>query len=266
MSGHGSDWMQELVEKFEALRLEDKGDKCSGAPSPMDIDQEIEGNMVVKVGSSLGVLNFSAKDMAAPKRVGSEHSIPQPGELPFGRLGKTELARLDNLARRLLGDDPIRCFADNLEKTMPAWITLLNITSIPPNTASSDPSIVGAFKAVDSVICGRRASSLLRRLAYVQLMRLFGSLEAIIEAERQKGRHHAVGHGNASVAVDIYIGAQESATGLKLRNGIVKQRRRAAKRGLAMSGPSPLFLLLYSDAAESLLYGLPFPRCRRAGG
>ena len=45
----------------------------------------------------------------------------------------------------------------------------------------------------------------LRRLAYVQFMRLFESLEAVIESEGRKGVHHAYGYGNTSGAIDKHI-------------------------------------------------------------
>lgn len=107
---------------------------------------------------------------------------------------------------------------------------------------------------MDSIICGYQGTSLLRRLAYVQLMRLFKSVEAVVKSERQKGLHQFVGYGNTSVAIDIYISAQESSPGPKSRSEIVEQRGRIGNRAVAMSGPSPLFLLIYSHTAESILY------------
>lgn len=137
---------------------------------------------------------------------------------------------------------------------MPDWVALLRETTLPSNIPSSDPLITAAFKAVDSIILGRQNTCLLRRLAYFQLMRLFGHLEAIIESERRKGVHYASGYGNMSIAIDIYICAQERPRQPNLRSKIVDQRRRIGRRIVVMSRLSPFFLLVYSDAAEAILY------------
>jgi hypothetical protein len=167
---------------------------------------------------------------------------------------KKNLRQATYLTCRLGGHDLVSTFTDNCEKTVPDWIALLHETTLPRAIASSDSRFTAAFKAVDSVILRRQGTYLLRRLAYVQLMRLFGSLEAAIQSERRKGVHHASGYGNTSVAIDIYMNAQECQRGPNLRNKVVEQRRRMGKRVVAISGPSPLFLLVYSDTAESILY------------
>ncbi|KAL6406016.1 hypothetical protein AUP68_10574 [Ilyonectria robusta] len=71
---------------------------------------------------------------------------------------------------------------------MAEWNSLKSETALPNVTSSSDPRIIHAFKVVDNVICGRQSSALLRRLAYVQLMRLFTFLEDIIGFEREMGQ------------------------------------------------------------------------------
>src|SRR4051812_43508417 len=92
---------------------------------------------------------------------------------------------------------------------MGEWIALLGKTTLPSDIASSDPRIIVAFQAVDSVICGQ-GTYLLRRLAYVQLMRLFCSLEAVIQSEREYGRlQRKPCYRDKTVAIDIYMSAQE---------------------------------------------------------
>lgn len=250
---------------------------------PMDIDQEAEAYINIEHynGSSVGLrpvqtikdtltfhhhydtkLKDSSENALA---VQSSYEFPslinlhesQPEEFPVDESGTTHnknLRRLTYLTHRLAGHDPIRTFTDNCKKTMPDWIALLRKTTLPSTIASSDPLITAAFKTVDSIFLRQESPYLLRRLAYFQLMRLFEYLEAIIGSERKKRVHCASGYGNTSIAIDIYIGAQEWPRQPNLRSKIVEYRRRIGKRIIAMAKPSPFFLLIYSDATEAVLY------------
>ncbi|KAK4032878.1 hypothetical protein C8A01DRAFT_20124 [Parachaetomium inaequale] len=168
-------------------------------------------------------------------------------------LGK-DLGRVTTLAYRLVGHDSIHSFAENCEKTMGEWIALLGKTTLPSDIASSDPCIIVAFQAVDGVICGR-GTYLLRRLAYVQLMRLFISLTAIIKSERENGRlHRNPCHRDATVAMDIYMSAQERRSNTRDLRRELQERKRFGRSWSDLAGPSPLFVLVYSDAAEPIVY------------
>lgn len=123
----------------------------------------------------------------------------------------SQLARVTILSRRLVRhDDPLNLFTKNCIKTITDWISLLGQTTMPANFRSSDPRIIAAFKAVDRVIRGQDGTYLLRRLAYVQLMRIFITLESIIRAERENGRvPREPCYRDATIAIDIYMKAQE---------------------------------------------------------
>ncbi|KAF5228230.1 hypothetical protein FANTH_14551 [Fusarium anthophilum] len=171
------------------------------------------------------------------------------------RIAKRKLARITSLYHRLIGREPLDSFADNCEKTIPNWILLLRQTSLPNFINSSHHSIITAFKAVDNVICGTQGTYLLRRLAYVQLMRLFTSLEALIKSERESGKAvRKQGCGDASIAIDIYMSAQQSHQHPDDLRRELKERKRAGKIWRDLSGPSPLFTMVYSHASESIMY------------
>jgi hypothetical protein len=167
-----------------------------------------------------------------------------------------KLARVTSLKYRLLGYNPIESFAINCERTLTNWILLLRETTPPHNVSSSDPRWVGAFKVIDSIITGRQGEFLLRRLAYVQLTRIFATLEAIIKSDRDNGRiHREPYYTNAHIAMDIYMSAQEknSNTG-ELRRKLRQSRRRFSRRWSDLAILAPLFVLIYSDAAEVIMY------------
>jgi hypothetical protein len=69
--------------------------------------------------------------------------------------GKRKLALVASLSRGLVGRDLLNSFAENCEKTIPDWISLLRKTRLPNFTNSLDSCIINAFKAVDGIICGK---------------------------------------------------------------------------------------------------------------
>jgi hypothetical protein len=158
------------------------------------------------------------------------------------------------LHHKLLGRDPLHAFAQNCEKVMADWNLLKRNTALPNVASSSDLRIIHAFKAVDDVICGRQGCTLLRRLAYVQLMRLFDFVEDIIAFERETGR---VARGryyrDASVALDLYMSAQTNTLSPDDLRRELKERKRIGRSWKDLSKPSPLLVLMYSGAAESVM-------------
>jgi hypothetical protein len=172
--------------------------------------------------------------------------------------GDTKAQRVTFLSNRLIGDGPIDTFAANCEKTFLDWIKLLSRVTLPEDIQSTDPRIMTAFKAVDSVIRGQGINAL-QRLAHVQLLRLFDLLEAIVKTDRVTGRIHRERHyRDHHVAMDIYMSAQEAHSNTNdLRTKIRTCRKRLSNRWSVLAKASPLFVLVYSDAAESIVYVPP---------
>ncbi|KAM7210375.1 hypothetical protein V8F06_014239, partial [Rhypophila decipiens] len=161
--------------------------------------------------------------------------------------------QLESLSSRLVRRDAIECFAKNCEKIWQDWTLLLRKTTLPLNIASSDTRVIAAFRAVDSVIPGKRGTSVLRWLAYVRLMVLFDSVKAVVRAERENGEaHRERGDRDISAVIDIYENAQRSPDRRGLRDMILKHRR-IGKRVESLAGPSPLFLLIYSEEGEAVI-------------
>lgn len=46
-------------------------------------------------------------------------------------------------------------------------------TSLPENATSSDPRIIAAFKELDNILFDKQTTAMLRRFAYIQLLRVF---------------------------------------------------------------------------------------------
>ncbi|KND86174.1 hypothetical protein TOPH_09198 [Tolypocladium ophioglossoides CBS 100239] len=208
--------------------------------------------MIENVQGQLGTSTTSNFKQHTP----IHHQMRRPPKLPgkdLEKIRKRKLARVTSLSHRLIGHEPLNSFAENCQKTIADWILLLRKTTLPSDIESSDPCIITAFKAVDSIICGQQGTYLLRRLAYVQFMRLFTSLEAIIKSERETRRiFREPGYGNASIAIDIYMSAQESHLHPDKLRRELRERKRAGRSWKVLAGPSPLFTMLYSEASEPI--------------
>ncbi len=177
-----------------------------------------------------------------------------------GRKQKRQLERVEKRCQRLVGDDPINTFADNCENTLTDWVLLLQKTTLPSNVTIPNPRIASAFKAVDSVLSGKEGGYLLRRLAYIRLMQIFSSLETIIKSERESGQVNRLPcYRASSVAMDLYINTQERCSSQEKLRCELKERKRSGRTWSDLAGPSPLLVLLYSEAAEPIGYA-NFPR------
>jgi hypothetical protein len=183
-----------------------------------------------------------------------QHSLHnQDSQKHRGRSQKINWARIHILSLRLVGDNPIAFFISNRETALSGWVSLLSLTTLPTGIKSSDVLILDAFKALDKVVCGGQEDYMLRRLAYVQLMKLFDHIEDIIRSERQSRLlHRASGCGDKSIAIDIYMKAQKHSNPEETRHQLL-ERRRMGRRWAPLAGPSPLCLLIYSGEAEAVV-------------
>jgi hypothetical protein len=175
--------------------------------------------------------------------------------MPLGN--NLEEIRLTNPAYRLVGEDPFNTFTGNCDKALGDWMVLLAKTTLPTDIASSNPLIISAFQAVDRVICGQ-GPKLLQRLAYIQLNRLFISLEAIVKSDREHWRiARKPCYRDATIAIDIYMSAQPGHSNTDCLRRELKERKRRARIWSDLARPSPLLVLIYSEAAETIMYAFP---------
>jgi hypothetical protein len=142
----------------------------------------------------------------------------------------------------------ITYFIKNYQTTLAGWISLVLKTSLPVGVLSSDARVVTAFRVLDSTM---NKPGVLSRLAYIQLIRTFRTLEERIAEDRRCGRiHREIGYRNASVAVDIYMSAQNSRLDVNALRRELLERKRTGRRWTELAGPSPLCLMLYSSESE----------------
>jgi hypothetical protein len=157
--------------------------------------------------------------------------------------------QLFNKIPQLIRNNPIPFFIANLERVFDDWIFLLVSTSLPSDMPSSDPFVLAAFQLLDSAIDG--GERIRGRLAHFQLLRVFESLKDIITEERRNGLipgKNGVRHTVA--ALTIYETAQSGT----VNRPDLSRRKQTAKFWSTLAGPSPFFLLFYSEVTETVAW------------
>ncbi|KAH8742237.1 hypothetical protein F5883DRAFT_356082, partial [Diaporthe sp. PMI_573] len=128
------------------------------------------------------------------------------------------------------------------------WMTILVKTTLPSGIKSSDPVITTTFQLLDSTI--NQGNAIRSRLANIQLLCTFKSLEDKIASEKRNGQIQGQrGRRHASVAITIYQNAQQQTVS---RRDLI-ERKRTARRWQTLAGPSPFFLIVYSEVAETVV-------------
>jgi hypothetical protein len=263
--------VNELVMMFKKLRLEDKAGPDEVLEF-MDIDETgytnaCEAIDIDEADVHIGDVEPEQTDSNIPtsyhrRNNQNNSSLERTARMLSGTEGRPirykavsrQLTRVTFLSERLIGQDPIGTFADNYEKTIADWIALLRETALPKGINSEDPRIIAAFRVVDNVICGQ-GTALLQRLASVQLIRLFSAVKGIIKSERDDWRIHGEPYyRNANIAMDIYMSAQQPQSDMTKSRLKLNGRKRFSKRWSDLATLSPLFVLVYSSAAEAIVY------------
>lgn len=143
-------------------------------------------------------------------------------------------------------------FFQVLVPTLRAWTSLLHITTPPINISVTQLNISHAVNILNAIIAGKE-TSLPARFGYVQLSRFFDILEDRIKRDRSNGIISSKsGRRNASLAIDIFIGAQ--CVQAPASRTQIWSLRRIGVRWRALASQSDLLLLIFSDMAESFVY------------
>ncbi|KAK8006548.1 hypothetical protein PG991_012845 [Apiospora marii] len=187
--------------------------------------------------------------VASPKQRARLASKSQPGRRRSERTMKQQkLSQLHHLSG-LVKPNLEAYFTENFEKALNGWISLLVKTEVPGNIMSIDSRFLGAFKLLDGARTGEDSTR--SRFAYIRLLCLFESLEKVVSRDRRNGwllaRHS--GRHDAAVATDIYMRAQDQ----PISRGEVKERKRVARYWRILGEPSPILVIIYSEAAEAIV-------------
>ncbi|KAI1340620.1 hypothetical protein F5Y15DRAFT_423064 [Xylariaceae sp. FL0016] len=148
-------------------------------------------------------------------------------------------------ARSLVTRAPLESFLDQYAIILEKWVRLNRAATLPTNISSSDPRVKEAFGIVGQAMSG---ADVFARMAHVQLLKLFDSLESLIQSERKRGLHGK--ERNSTIAITKAISFAEGRT---LSRCEVLELRRRARRWARLAGPSVFLLMVYSEAAEAIV-------------
>jgi hypothetical protein len=115
-------------------------------------------------------------------------------------------------------------------------------------------SIVTAFDAIFILIERKDNVRLPLRFAYLQLIILFSAVQSAVAIERQRRN---VCRSNTSIILDIYL----SAKGVSINDQRWRHRLSKLKRigqRLMDLAPSPIYMSLFTDIAETIVYVYSF--------
>ncbi len=140
-------------------------------------------------------------------------------------------------------------FAENCEEIHRTWKELLEKTTLPNDTESTDSRVSDAIRAIDNKIkCGENGS--VRALAYIQLIRILAALRKKIQEDRRHGLILGKrSQRDATVAIDIYL----RATGRASRGEVYKLTC-LGNRWTAIAGRYPHLLVTFTNVAERIMY------------
>lgn len=91
----------------------------------------------------------------------------------------------------------------------------------------------------------------------MRLIALFDHLKPVVKSERENGQSYRErGDRDISAIMDIYENAQRRCSNTPASRDTLAEHRRTGKRIRTLAGPSPLFLLVYSAEAETVMYAV----------
>lgn len=216
----------------------------------MDVDSGQQSPRIGKVGApSQSVLILLGEHSE------NTNSVPTRSS---GRIKqKWSLAQTLSLSNRLLKQDAIYFFVDTCEAVLADWISLIQKTTLPMDTPLTPDYMSSAFDVLEGIITNRKEAKLSSRFGYVQLVNFFQCLEDRIKLERRRGRfERKSGYGNASLAIDIYLHARKGVISDSRLKSQLRERKRIGRRWKRLAGPSELFLIIYSDLADVIVYAV----------
>ncbi|CAH0019565.1 unnamed protein product [Clonostachys rhizophaga] len=212
----------------------------------MDIDEEditnAEPRGKEKLGRRKRALGKAARTRSKYKQLSMRHLARAYSEERSPELVK-------EISCRLIRRHPLKFFVKHCEIALLEWLSILRATMLPENITSSDPRVVTAFKYLDNILYGQANSILVRRLAAIQMLYLLETVKQIVSSDYRQGRVQLKrGYGVSSIVMKIYMSAQDQL----MTMGVLYERTRFARRLRELAVEPPFFLILYSNAAESL--------------
>ncbi|KAF4342956.1 phosphotransferase family [Fusarium beomiforme] len=180
--------------------------------------------------------------MAVIRLQGAQHKID--GNFGSHSRAKKKFRRKKSLeqvilfSHKFIRDDAVDYFGQTWRQTLTAWDSLVRQTVIPPDIPVADLDITSAVNALNGAIAGKERTSLPPGSGYVQLLRFLDVLEGRVKADKKAGLIPSQsGRVNASIAFDMYLGAQSASAEALPTRSKMSEHRRTGRRWQELTGP-----------------------------
>lgn len=166
--------------------------------------------------------------------------------------------QLPIVADLLVSRDAMAHFLQNRnsirESMKPFSVSPLEIRS-----SSLERSVIAAFETVRELLNGNRVCRLFSRFASIGLISLIDAYKATAADDRtQSDRSRRRGHGDATVAIDLYLQAMRKTPGKTSERSRVLAYCRSGRRWKMLAGRAPILVLMFPQIAETIVYVRPF--------
>ena len=246
--------MEELTQQMALLSLHERDDTAKSMPGSISFIQngfekyDCEGdNYMLKSSRHSGIV--PQRHRGESKSINnsltdSSRAVSRP--IRKNKRPKLSLAEILHISQKFVRSDAIQHFSLTWKRTILAWASLLQVTTMPSNVPITNFNVVAAVQAIDSVIEG--GTELPSKFGYVQFFKFVESLKSRVQAEKALGFIQPTPSvGNASHAYEIYRMAQNVAHPLEQ----LRHRKRVGCRMNQLASYA-LLLIVFSNKADSI--------------
>ena len=163
------------------------------------------------------------------------------------------LTEIPIVADRLISQDAVSSFLCHCPSFYEYWMPC---SAQQPLSCNKDieTSVVAAFDRVHDLLKDRRNSGLLLRFAYIHLTWVIEAYKTVAATYRIEGKvSRNVGHGDATVAIDLYLDMKRRSSGEEIKRSQVSANCRTGRRWVTLTGRSPLLAFVFSPIADTIV-------------
>ena len=161
-----------------------------------------------------------------------------------------------SVVQKLVSTGATKYVLNNYGSLYEGWIPSFLNEPLVCNNATEDP-LISAFDKVHNLVEGGKLQRLMLRCAYIQLGRVIDAHKATAATDRLQGHtRRRVGQRDSSVAIDTYLLLKERCSAQALPKKTLLEYSRKGRRWTLLGGIAPLSVLVFSSAAETIMYVL----------
>jgi hypothetical protein len=158
------------------------------------------------------------------------------------------------IARALIRNDAITFFKSNYTSIYNTW-TLIDNIALTCNSQGAERFVIAGFELINLLIMDKQRSPLQLRFAYIRLVAAIDVFKnAASNPQHLDCTPRKVGYGNTSVIIDTYLKAKGLPLNIRKLRRRLTEHLRIGRRWYKLTGSSPLFLSVYLNIAEKIMY------------